>query len=251
VPFGDGRAARQPLVAQRSTVFVDRVAGVVSGRWSWQTPDDYYAVRFGPRRGAHGHDDRMSAVWWTTGRPVLVDPGTATYVAGATHDWTEGTASHSVPLVSHRSFRESAPIALAATALRGTRHTVVLRGSPYGLPQTRSIAVDSAGNAMTVRDTVRAGTLAQVFQLDTRWLPVRVDGGGRRAVLVDATGATLVVTTSGRITTLVRGRPGLAGGWTWTYPPSTRTAAARLVVTGGAAIVTVLQVRGAALQPWR
>ncbi len=250
VPFGDGQAARQPVVPQRATVLADRRAGVVAGRWSWAAPDDYYAVRFGPARAAHGHEDRMSVVWWTTGRPVLVDPGTATYVAGARHDWTEGQAAHSVPLVRGQAFRRLAPIVLATTAFRGARHAVALRGMPYGRLQTRTLTVDAETNSLSVRDAVRGGSLSQVLQLDPRWRPVRVDSGGRRAVFVDATGASLVVATSGRIASLVRGASGLAGGWTWNYPPERRTPAARLVVAGGASLLTVLRVRGAALRPW-
>ena len=82
---------------------------------------------------------------------------------------------------------------------------------------------------------------------------VRQDDNAARNVLtlVDSTGAVLTIRTTGTFSTIRRGQAGLAGGWTFTYPPERRTAAARLVISGGTTVVTTLQVTGAALTPWR
>jgi len=248
VDFGDQVASRTAAVASSRLLLLDPAAGVLAARWSWAAPDDFLAARFGGPRQMHGHEDRMSVVWWATGRPVLVDPGTATYVPGPAHDWTLLSASHSVPVVSGRAFVPKAPTAI--TALRtGTIDSFTLTGKPWGVTQSRHVAADSRLNRLTLTDTA-AGRLSPVLQLDTRWWCRSISADRALATFVDSTGARLTVRTTGRISSIRRGQSGLSGGWTFSYPPERRTAAARIVITGGTSVVTTLQVTGAALKPW-
>ncbi len=248
VNFGDQVAGRTAMVASSRMLFLDPAAGVLTARWSWSAPDDFVAARFGGPRQMHGHEDRMSVVWWATGRPILVDPGTATYVAGPAHDWTLLSASHSVPVVSGRPFAPKAPIAISAVRT-GSIDSFTLTGRPWGVTQSRHVAVDSRLNRLTLTDTA-AGRLSPVLQLDTRWWCRSISADRTLATFVDSTGARLTVRTTGRITSIKRGQPGLAGGWTFSYPPERRAAAGRIVITGGTSVVTTLQVTGAGLTPW-
>jgi len=48
---------------------------------------------------AHAHADALSFQLWWDGAPVVVDPGTYTYEAGAERDWFRGTEAHSTVAV--------------------------------------------------------------------------------------------------------------------------------------------------------
>ena len=52
---------------------------------------------------AHAHADALSFQLWWRGEPVVVDPGTHTYEAGAERDWFRGTAAHSTVCVDGRA----------------------------------------------------------------------------------------------------------------------------------------------------
>jgi hypothetical protein len=249
VPIGDQRAPRTSLTAQRSTALVDREAGIVASRWSWAAPDDWYAVRFGKPTAMHGHQDRMSVVWWSTGRPVLVDPATATYTAGPARTWSLAPASHNVPIVAGGSYAPWVPVTLDAYAHRTAADTLLLTGSLYRVHQHRRITVDPVHDRLTVLDT-GARPVNQVWQLDPRWRLRSYNGTRTAARFVDATGASLLVTTTGRIASVLKGASGLAGGWVFSYPPAARTAAARMVVVGSTSTTTTFTVTGPALTPW-
>ena len=167
VEFGDQSGLRTDLVAQSRLWFQDDAAGVLTARWSWSSPTDAVAARYGGQRAMHGHEDRMSVVWWATGRPVLVDPGTSTYVAGAARDWTTGPLAHNVPVVTGRSFVRSAPIALSSVRT-GAVDSFVLSGRPWGVTQSRRVAVDPRAHLLTLTDTATS-RLSPVLQLDSRW----------------------------------------------------------------------------------
>lgn len=51
---------------------------------------------------AHAHADALSFQLWVGGRPVVVDPGTSTYEAGATRDAERSTRAHATATVDGR-----------------------------------------------------------------------------------------------------------------------------------------------------
>ena len=248
VPFGDQVGLRRVPTPTARHLLVDPVAGVLAGRWSWAAPDDFVAARFGGPRQMHGHEDRMSVVWWATGRPVLADPGTSTYVAGPARDWVVGPLSHNVPTVPGHAFVPKAPITISS--VQASRlYAFTLSGRPWDVAQSRRVVVDPSADRLTLTDTATA-RVSPVLQLDHRWAARTIDSAHRVATFVDGTGAVLTIRTTGRISSIKRGQAGLAGGWTFSYPPERRAAAARIVITGGTSVVTTLQVKGAGLTPW-
>ena len=52
---------------------------------------------------AHAHADALSFQLWLDGRPVVVDPGTSTYEAGAQRDLERSTAAHATVALDGRS----------------------------------------------------------------------------------------------------------------------------------------------------
>ncbi|MFN8159328.1 MAG: heparinase II/III family protein, partial [Candidatus Nanopelagicales bacterium] len=249
VPFGDLQAPRTTVVPQRYTSFVDPYAGVLASRWSWSAPDDFWTLRFGPGRRMHGHFDRTSVVWWTTGRPVVVDPGTATYVASPQRTWSQSAVAHSTAVVRGATYSSRAWVGLRSFSHRVGGDIAVISGPLYGVEQTRRVAVDPVRNRMEVTDTA-ARPVNQVWQLDARWRLTGLNGTRTVARFADPTGAVLLVTTTGRVASVVKGAPGLSGGWTFSYPPARTTAAARMVVTGGTTTRTTFVVTGSPLRPW-
>jgi hypothetical protein len=248
VPFGDQVGLRRVPTPSAQHLFVDKAAGVVAGRWSWAAPDDFVAARFGGPRQMHGHEDRMSVVWWATGRPVLDDPGTSTYVAGPSRNWVVSPASHSIPTVPGHVFSTKAPITISSVQA-GRAYVFTLSGRPWGVAQSRRVVADPRADRLTLTDTATA-RVSPLLQLDHRWAARSIDATRTVATFVDGTGAVLTLRTTGRITSIKRGQAGLAGGWTFSYPPERRLAAARIVITGGTSVVTSLQVTGTGLTPW-
>jgi hypothetical protein len=249
VPIGDLQAPRTTVVPQRYTSFVDPYAGVLAARWSWSAPDDFWTLRFGPGRRMHGHFDRTSLIWWATGRPVVVDPGTATYVASPQRTWSQSAVAHSTAVVRGSAFNPRAWVSLTSYTHRVSADTAVISGPLYGVAQTRRVVVDPVHDRMTVTDTA-ALQVNQVWQLDSRWKLRGLNGSRTVARFTDPTGAVLLVTTTGRIASVLKGSPGLSGGWTFSYPPARQTPAARIVVVGGTTTSTTLAVTGTPLRPW-
>lgn len=240
VRFGDGAPPATTARRPSRTTFLDRTAGVLTARWAWTSTTDYYAVRFGGPRRMHGHEDRGEVVWSARGIPVLVDPGTATYSEGAARSWTLSPISHSSAYVVGGHFAPRAPVALVRWARTRTADSLTLRGASYGRTQTRTVVADPVRHALTLTDSVVSGRMVQVLQLDPRWRPVSVKA--HALVCVDGAGHRLVVTTTGTVSSVRRGRAGLDGGWIFRYPPAVRVPAARVLVSGGAAVRTVLRV---------
>ena len=86
---------------------------------------------------AHAHADALSFQLWWRGRPVVVDPGTFTYEAGAERVWFRSTRAHSTVTVDGRDqFRlwgafRSGPlpkVSLRYARERAVEASIVLRG---------------------------------------------------------------------------------------------------------------------------
>ncbi|HET7901380.1 MAG TPA: heparinase II/III family protein [Candidatus Nanopelagicales bacterium] len=251
VNFGDQEALPAPVVAQRRLVMIDPYVGVLTGRWSWKAPDDFYAVRFGGPTRMHGHQDRGSVVWWATGRPVLVDPGTADYTAGDASAWSRSNIAHNVARIASRTFVPAAVISRTSSSQTSSLASVLLTGAPYGLTQTRSITVDPVRNSLRLVDTGVSGRMNQVLQLDPRWTLQSINSTRTMATFTDSTGGWMTVSTRARIASVVTGADGLAGGWTFRYPPSEKFAAPRVTIAGlSRTTVTQVRVYGPAQTPW-
>lgn len=236
LPVGDGEPHRAAVTPAGRGVLLDRAAGLVTGRWERYSPDDFYALRFGPGRTAHGHGDHGQVVWWARGRAVVVDPGTASYVDRAAQRWQSSPEAHSSVRPVGGRWSPRAAMALTQSRTRGAVHRFTVSGAEWGRLQTRSVVVDSGRDALAVVDVTR-GPQVQSWQLSPAWVPVSVSNDRHRVTLVDRTGAVLTMTTSGRVRSVARGRQGLAGGWVLRLDRSA-VPAARVVVDGSGRLAT-------------
>jgi hypothetical protein len=245
VPFGDAQWGPLALDPTSPTTLVDLQAGVLTTRWTWTRTDDFLAVRFGGIRRMHGHEDRLSLVWWAARRPVVVDPGTYSYAPTSTRTWLMSQAAHSVAIVRGRTFIPTERVRLVQTRMSGPLRRLLMTSTAYGVAQSRGVSVDSVNNSMQVIDTAAGMTLDQVFPLDPRWR--LLTQGSTSAVLVDSTGARLMISTTGRITTVVRGAEGDDGGWVYAMSPARRFPSVRIVISGVGRVTTTMRVRGSSL----
>ena len=99
---------------------------------------------------AHAHADALSVQLWWEGEPVVVDPGTFTYEAGADRDWFRGTEAHATVKVDGRdqfqlwgAFR-SGPLP-RVELLDASPTRLVGRVTLGSVRHTRTITVHGAG----------------------------------------------------------------------------------------------------------
>ena len=115
---------------------------------------------------AHAHADALSLHLWWDGRPVLVDPGTFTYEAGADRDWFRATRAHSTVCVDGRDqFR------LWGSFRSGPLPKVALR---YAREQAVEASVVLPGRIRHVRRIEWEGNEVQIHD--------RLEGSGRHRV---------------------------------------------------------------------
>lgn len=76
--------------------------------------------------GGHAHADALSLVFFVDGRPLLIDPGTATYTMDrARRDWFRSTAMHNTAVIDGRS--QSTPAGPFHWASRADASVIVWR----------------------------------------------------------------------------------------------------------------------------
>lgn len=194
VPYGDGDAGKAPITPQASGVLRDDAAGVLAGRWSWRDPaTSFYLLRYGPRRWAHGHQDRTSLVWSTAGVPVLIDPATYSYDPSPYEAFSRAPLGHNVQIPRSRSLSLSAGVALKATSLSGSVHGFTTTDALYGVLHTRNWAVDSARRRVTLTDTL-GSVSTTTLHLSPVWRLARTSLDKRALTFRNGTGKQLVVT---------------------------------------------------------
>jgi hypothetical protein len=196
-------------------------AGYVFARDSWTSPRQYYTLRFGPRRYAHGHHDHLGVTYWAAGRDVLVDSGFDGYRLRAFRLWARSPAAHNVVVVRGTPFRASAHSRLVGrSAGRGAKTWQVRDRAYTGAERHRTVLVDDVLPLMLVRDDVttsRARELRVLWHLDPSWRKERVttDAVGTRVTFLSPDGrlraTVLQLSAPGRrfarsATKLIKGR---------------------------------------------
>ncbi|MGE5926797.1 MAG: alginate lyase family protein [Gemmatimonadota bacterium] len=183
-------------------------------RDGWTSQANYLAVDCGPLgglNGGHGHADTLAVEVSAHGRPMLVDPGTYTYVAPvAERDAFRTSAAHSTVTVAGRSSSQPAsPFRWAnrakARLLRweATAEWTLFEGEHDGYADLTPPAVHRRAilfvphRCWIVRDTI-ASDAAQPFE--ARWhaapgLAIE-PSGDRTCTLRDAGGVGLVIAAS-------------------------------------------------------
>lgn len=208
------RALGAPPLRTTQRVFRDNEAGLVVGRWSWTDPDtDYYTLRYGPPRRAHGHEDRPGVTWSTAGVRVLVGPGRFDYdVRSKWNAYQVGPAGQNVAVPVGRLPAPRGSVQLAAYVVQARAHGWRFRDSLYGRTHERGVNVNTLTRTLKVTDTYTRGTrFTQTWHLDPGWTLTRRTP--QQLTFTHEEGRTLTVRTTGQVSAVVRGQTRTVAGW--------------------------------------
>ena len=191
---GDDAFLRPGRDSSRPLTLVDPEAGVAFGRYSWSDANttSWSAVNR-PKRGAHGHDDRLSVTWQTAGAPVLIDPGQPDYEKTEPYTaWSRSAAGHntSVPASSKRN--RDKVLSMEAERTNKTDR-LSMSSSHSGFVQQREVLIDHRRRSLWVSDAAESAQ-AQHWHLAPEWTLDRIEGNV--AYLGDTQGRILTVTTT-------------------------------------------------------
>jgi hypothetical protein len=173
-----GAAGSPP--AQRVAVYA---AGYVFGRSGWGTSrpfgaESFYALRFGPGRQVHGHDDHMSLTYYAHGRNVLVDSGHTGYESGPYRDYLRSPEAHNLLVLPGVPFSSSAQTYLTRQAVGRDGEFFEFADTAYGgRPRDRSVYVGRHPDLVLVLDRASgASRYQQLWHLDPAFNVTSVRG---------------------------------------------------------------------------
>jgi len=215
VQIGDStKRLGSPHPTYTSRVFRDDSTGWIVGRWSWRDPNTtYYTVRYGPPQRAHGQHDRAGGVTWSpAGVRVLVGPGKFNY--DSTTGWyayQRGPQSHNVAVPDGRSVTNNGG-SVSASVVQAPVHAWTVKDEMFGVDHSRDITVNRATQTIRVTDFfARTTWWRQHWHLDPSWQMVSQSSTG--LTFSHPSGKRLAVTTTGRLSTVVRGGTSPIRGW--------------------------------------
>jgi Heparinase II/III N-terminus len=203
-----------PNLRNYATAFRDDQAGWVIGRWSWSDPGTtYYTMRYGPPRRAHGHQDRPCVTFTTMGVRVLVGVGRYTYdTASPWYRWQISPVGQNCSYTD-ATLTTSRAVSVTGAKVQTTAHAWTTTDTQFGgRTHTRSININGSTHAMRVIDTYTGtGTHRQSFHLDPAWQLVSKSTQAVR--FSHPAGRSLRITTSGAVSSVVRGLTNPIAGW--------------------------------------
>ncbi|MFI1993831.1 hypothetical protein [Actinoplanes sp. NPDC020271] len=195
----------------------DDQTGTIIGRWSWSDPrTSYYTIRYGPTRRAHGHEDRAGGVTWTTlGTRVLVGPGKYTYDKNsAWYTWQIGPASHNVAVPNGGAVKSGKTAKVKSSKIQSSAHAWTITDDIYNTPHTRSVNVSRDAHRIQISDLFTKSTLwRQNWHLAPGWTLVSGKVNGTTLTFKHTSGRRLTVTTTGRVSGIVKGKTNPIQGW--------------------------------------
>jgi hypothetical protein len=194
----------------------DDKTGWVVGRWSWSDPRAvYYTVRYGPGRRAHGQHDRAGGVTFSAaGVRVLVGPGRFSYDTTSNY-WAYQVSpkSHNVA-IPDRGKVTNAGGKVTASVVQASAHSWTVQDTMFGIRHTRGVNVKRDTRTLKVSDSFPTKKLwRQYFHLDPAWKVVSAPRNGTKLVFAHPSGRRLTITTTGRLSGVVRGITRPPQGW--------------------------------------
>lgn len=148
-------------------------AGYIFGRSGWGETrrfqdESHYAVRFGPSRIVHGHNDHGSILYYTNGREVLRDSGFHGYTADATRQFLRLIEAHNTVSISTPSMKfKGCETKLLSSQMNGGWQKFTLLSHPYdGVSHKRSIVFSRSPETIVIVDEVSSATEVTASQ---RW----------------------------------------------------------------------------------
>ncbi|WP_436527284.1 hypothetical protein [Actinoplanes sp. HUAS TT8] len=217
VQIGDSEESPGRAGNSTARTLRDDQTGTVIGRWSWtDRVTSYYTVRYGPPRRAHGQEDRAGGVTWSTlGTRVLVGPGKYNYDrTSAWNTWQIGPASHNVAIPTGGAVKSGKTARLSAATVQASAHAWTIVDDIYNTPHSRNVNVNRDAHRMVVTDLFsRVSSWQQHWHLDPSWTLESGKAGGTKLTFRNPAGYLLTVTTTGRVSGVVRGKTSPIGGW--------------------------------------
>ncbi len=142
------------------------LSGFAFGRDTWGTDarsfaaSNAYALRYGPRRQAHGHSDHTALAWYADGQPVLIDPGFGEYTRDKWQAFVRSPAAHNQLVIA--GMTDSVATSLTRRVITGDAATGI--GDYYqlvdrpgtGYVRIRDVLVMSNPNVVIVADRASA-----------------------------------------------------------------------------------------------
>ncbi|WP_436524810.1 hypothetical protein [Actinoplanes sp. HUAS TT8] len=233
VQIGDSEESTGRAANSTARTLRDDQTGTIIGRWSWTDKlTSYYTVRYGPPRRAHGQEDRAGGVTWSTlGARVLVGPGKYTYDKNsAWYTWQVGPASHNVAVPNGGVVKSGKTAKVKASKVQSSAHAWTITDDVYNTPHTRNVNVSRDAHRMQVSDVFPKSTLwRQHWHLAPGWTLVSGKVNGTTLTFKHTSGRRLTVTTTGRVSGIVKGQTSPINGWH--FPTfGTKTAAIDIVI---------------------
>lgn len=244
VQIGDStKRLGDPHPTYTSRVFRDDSTGWIVGRWSWRDANTtYYTVRYGPPQRAHGQHDRAGGVTWSpTGVRVLVGPGKFNYDSSTKwFAYQFGPQSHNVAIPNGRSVTAGGG-SVAASLIQAPVHAWTIKDEMFGIDHLRNINVNRATQAIRVTDYFAgASWWHQYWHLDPAWR--LVSKSSTRLRFSHPSGKRLAVTTTGRLSNVVRGEDSPVQGWNFPDFGSKVSACEIVIRSYGKSSITSFQV---------
>jgi hypothetical protein len=218
VQIGDSdETAGQAGSLSNPRVLRDDQTGTAIGRWSWTDPlTTYYTLRYGPPRRAHGHEDRAGGITWTTmGTRVLVGPGKFTYdKASPWYVWTVGASSHNVAVPDGGTVHSGKAATLKAATVQAAAHAWTVTDDLYNVPHSRGVNINRDQHRVQVSDSFSQTALwRQHWHLAPGWKLTSGTIGGTALTFSHPSGRKLVMTTTGRVSGILKGETNPINGW--------------------------------------
>lgn len=249
-PDGDlvqiGDADREPgdVATTAAGTFRDDQAGYAIGRWSRSDRRrTYYTIRYGPRRRAHGHDDRGAVTWSTLGTRVLVGPGRYVYGTDPKAHWRTTAIAHNMAIPTAGVYTETASARIAGSTIQPAAHAYRVIDELYGHVHTRTVNVADASHRFVATDSFGDGSaFRQYWHLDPAWRLVSAPANGTVLMFRTRAGQLLTITTTGRLSGIARGSSRPIAGWNFPHYGAEQPAYQIVLRSIGKSVVTTFTV---------
>jgi hypothetical protein len=159
------RAAGDGVVASSGPLTRILSAGYVFSRSAWGRAASFAALRFGPARKIHGHDDHMSLTYYSRGHLLITDAGFTGYDDAARLAYLRSPVASNQLVVADAAMRE-VDTALTRSRVTSGATFVELRDAPVaGAVRTRDLMLLTGPDVAVVWDRLDANVSHRAAQL--------------------------------------------------------------------------------------
>jgi hypothetical protein len=153
--------------------------------------------------------------WSTAGLRVLIGPGRYAYNSSTYATWRNTPVAHNVAIPVKATYRDTGAAWVATQNVQSRAHGWLLKDTLYGLTHSRSVTVNDGARSFRVIDGYGGPAFRQVWHLDPAWALVSAPANGQRLVFRHPSGRVLTITTTGRLSSVLRGITSPVVGWSF------------------------------------